>query len=270
MLVDTHCHIQSVGAAKGEAVTKELWGRQPDLTAKQILEQAAAADVKQLICVGCDLLDSQLAVSFVAHRPNCWASVGIHPHEAKHYVDQPERLQQFAALANQPKVVAVGEAGLDYFYNHSPKQAQIKVLRFQMKLAQQHNLPMIFHVREAFADFWPIFDQFPGLTGVVHSFTANQKVLDEALQRGLYIGLNGITTFAKDSAQLAVFKAVPKERLLIETDAPFLTPVPFRGRINEPKYARVTAEFLASLRGESLRTLEDYTTANAHRLFSLA
>ena len=163
--------------------------------------------------------------------------------------------------------MAIGECGLDYFYEHSPKEAQIQVLRFQLELAQKHNLPLVFHVREAFQDFWPIFDEFPGLRGVVHSFTAGQKELDEIVARGLYVGLNGIVTFMKRPEQLDVIKAVPLENMLLETDAPFLTPVPYRGTICEPKHVRVTAEFLSTLLARPLEEIAAHTTRNAETLF---
>jgi TatD DNase family protein len=130
-------------------------------------------------------------------------------------------------------------------------------------------LPLIFHVREAFDDFFSTYDQYKGLRGVVHSFSADTRVLDKILSRGLYIGLNGIMTFTKDQKQLEAAKAVPLNRLLLETDAPYLTPVPFRGKICEPKYVRVTAEFLSHLRGETLEELAAATTRNAAELFKL-
>jgi len=144
------------------------------------------------------------------------------------------------------------------------------VLKFQLDLAQEFNLPLIFHIRDAFEDFWPIFDQYKGLKGVVHSFTANTKELEEVLARGLCVGLNGIMTFTKQANQLAAAKAVPLDKLLLETDAPFLTPAPFRGTICEPKHVRVTAEFLSHLRNESLEDIAAATTQNAAQLFKLS
>jgi TatD DNase family protein len=213
--------------------------------------------------------DSQAAVAYANRHDNVWASIGLHPHEGSMYVGDDHALQQFRDLANKPKVVAIGETGLDYYYEHSPKEDQIKLLRFQLDLAKEHNLPLIFHVRDAFDDFWPIFDEFTGLTGVVHSFTATPKELEQIVSRGLYVGLNGIMTFTRDQKQLDAAKAVPLDNLLLETDAPFLTPVPFRGKICQPKHVRVTAEFLSKLRGESLESLAAATTANAKRLFKL-
>jgi TatD DNase family protein len=130
-------------------------------------------------------------------------------------------------------------------------------------------LPLIFHVRDAFDDFWPIFDNFKGLRGVIHSFTATPRELEQILQRDLYVGLNGIMTFTKNADQLEAAKAVPLDRLLLETDAPFLTPVPFRGKICEPKHVVITAEFLSKLRGEFIGKLGQNTTRNAQTLFNV-
>jgi TatD DNase family protein len=278
--VDTHCHIQSSDKQSGdggEAVTRRLWEKAGYPSGDQLIGRAVDAGVTRMICVGCSLPDSQLAVEFVHHREDMYASIGIHPHEAKDYVvgnglDQT-RLDQFAALATAPKVVAIGECGLDYYYEHSEPLDQQQLLRFQMELALEHDLPMIFHVRDAFADFWPIFDEYTRhggrVRGVLHSFTDNQANLDKGLAYGLYVGVNGIATFAKNQEQLDMYKNIPLSRLLLETDSPFLTPSPYRGTICEPYHTSVTAEFLAGLRNEPLGTLAAATTANAHDLFNL-
>lgn len=266
-LVDTHCHIQSAGHTTGERVTLEKWSKVPDRTPDVIIADAAKNDVTRMVVVGCDLGDSRLAVDFVADKPGTWASIGIHPHEAKRYAGKDTELAAFAALATKEKVVAVGECGLDYYYGHSPEADQAAVLRFQIELALSRDLPMIFHVRDALDDFWPIFDSYKGIRGVLHSFTDTSKNLDMAMERGLYIGVNGIATFAKDPAQLEMYKRIPLDRLLLETDAPFLTPHPYRGTICEPYHIKVIAEFLSGLRGEPLETLAAATTANATRLF---
>ncbi|HET7320208.1 MAG TPA: TatD family hydrolase, partial [Candidatus Saccharimonadales bacterium] len=157
-LVDTHCHIQSIEAESGERTTLELWAKASNLSAGAVLANAADNGVDRMLCVGCDLEDSKLAVDFVKNRENCYASVGIHPHEAQHYADKPELLDEFAALIARDKVVAIGECGFDFYYNHSPREAQTEVLKFQLELAKKHNLPLVFHVREAFDDFWPVLD----------------------------------------------------------------------------------------------------------------
>lgn len=268
-LVDTHCHIQSSGLKKGERVTRELWAKAPELTGEKMVADAAAGSVTRLICVGCDLDDSRLAIDFAQSHESCWASLGIHPHEAQHFSGKQDQLKMFTSLATQPKVVAVGECGLDYYYEHSPKKAQVEILRFQIELALERDLPVIFHVREAFDDFWPVFDGYDGLNGVVHSFTDSKDNLQKALDRGLYVGVNGIATFTKKPEQLEAYKAIPLDRLLLETDAPFLAPVPHRGRVNQPRCTKQVAEFLAGLRGEKVEDLARATTTTARRLFGI-
>ena len=254
-LVDTHCHIHF-----------------PDyqLDPEVAIASATKEDVTRLMAVGCTLPDSQAAIELASRHENIWATIGLHPHEGAEYVNDHAALQAFRNLATKQKVVAIGETGLDYHYMHSSKVDQEKLLRFQLDLAVEHNLPLIFHIREAFDDFWSIYDSYQkGLRGVVHSFSSDRKDLDNILSRNLYIGLNGIMTFTKSQAQLEAAKHIPLDRLLLETDAPFLTPVPFRGKIGEPKYVRVVAEFLSRLRGESLEELAHVTTSNAVGLFNL-
>jgi TatD DNase family protein len=267
-LVDTHCHIQSAGLTTGERQTRELW-KKGSVSPEDMITAAADHGVTRLLCVGCDLADSELAVSFVQERPQCWASIGIHPHEAKDHAGNEAKLAAFTALATNPKVVAVGECGFDFYYNHSPREDQERVLRFQIEVALAHDLPMIFHVRDAFDDFWPVFDSYSGIRGVLHSFTDSAANLQKALERGLYIGVNGIATFAKDPAQQAMYRQIPLEKLLLETDAPFLTPKPYRGSINEPKQVGTIADFLAQFREEDRGLLAETTTANACALFRI-
>lgn len=264
-LFDTHCHIQFADYA---------------LDPDEVIRHANQVDVSHLMVVGCDLDSSRRAVTFASQREKVWASIGLHPHEATNYVHDLKALDEFSGLVSKPQVVAIGETGLDYYYNHSSYDDQRALLSFQLDLAIEHDLPLIFHIRDgiksqtsAFSDFWQIFDEKnqknKPLRGVVHSFSSHTHDLEQALSRGLYIGLNGIMTFTNRQNQLESAKKVPLDRLVLETDAPFLTPAPFRGRIGEPKYVRTTAEFLANLRGESLKDLAQATTANAKKLFSL-
>ncbi len=256
--VDTHCHIHF-----------------PDyeLDEVEVLQAAADAGVTRLLAVGCTLTDSKLAVEFARRHKNIWASIGLHPHEGKEYVNDVVALQEFVDLAAKPKVVAVGETGLDFHYMHSSQEDQEKLLRFQLDISIKYGLPLIFHIREAFDDFWRIFDEYQregfNIRGVVHSFSAGRKELDQVLEHGLHVGLNGIMTFTKDQSQLEAAKAVPLEKLLLETDAPFLTPSPYRGTICQPKHVRTTAEFLSHLRQEPLEKLAEATTQNAINLFGL-
>ncbi len=269
-LTDTHCHIHEADAGLlGNNPISAVWQKDPGVDTDTMIREGLEYGVKNLICVGTSLEDSETAVNFVQTRQNSWASVGVHPHEAKDYVNSPNKLQKIRNLLEKHKVVAIGECGLDFHYSHSSPTDQKRLLRFQLELAQEHDLPLIFHIREAFEDFWPIFDEYRGIKGVVHSFSSVRSDLEQILSRGLYVGLNGIMTFTKDNRHLDAAKAVPLNNLLLETDAPFLTPAPYRGTICQPKHVRVTAEFLSRLRGEPLSKLAAVTTTNAKELFKL-
>jgi TatD DNase family protein len=255
-LTDTHCHIHF-----------EDYGLDPE----KVIEDASKAGVSKLICVGVDLADSQRAIDFAGSHDNVWASAGAHPHDGADYIHTSDAQARLKKLLIQPKVVAVGEIGLDYYYEHSDRDSQKEALRSQLAVGLEANLPFIFHVRDAFPDFFAVLDEFRGeaIRGVIHSFSAHLPELEQALKRDFYIGLNGIMTFTKDEQQLAAAKAVPLEKLLLETDAPFLTPKPFRGTICESKHVALTAEFMANLRMTPLEALASATTSNADKLFSL-
>ena len=249
MLVDTHCHIHDANYP---------------LDIGDVLTRAHHAGVNQMICVGTSEQSSRDALEFARNHEHVYAAIGVHPHDTKEgYRAIGDMLQSGA------KPVAIGEIGLDYFYTHSPRDLQLTALETQLDWAQRYDLPVIFHVREAFDDFWPVFDNFPGLRGVLHSFTDTQVNADKAFERGLFIGVNGISTFTKDAEQRAMFAGLPLERLLLETDAPFLTPVPYRGTVNEPAFVRNVAEYHATLRSMDLETVAQTTSANAHALFAL-
>lgn len=265
-LFDTHCHLHEL-VEKLTPVYDKWRSDGVERTPEGVIASAKEAGVNRLLCIGTSYPDSELAVNFAQNRENVWASIGIHPHEAQAALTEGH-LDAFRSLVSRPKVVAVGECGLDYFYDHSPREAQIEVLRIQLGLAAEHDLPVSFHVREAFDDFWPVFDEFGGkIRGVLHSFTDTALNLQKALERGLYIGVNGIATFASAGQKSVIYRTIPQQSLLLETDAPFLTPVPFRGKVCESKHVRVTAEFLSGLRNEELEELARSTTANARQLF---
>jgi TatD DNase family protein len=268
-LFDTHCHIHEM-VRRITPVYDKWYSDGVKRTPESVIQDAHEAGVSRMLCIGTSLADSELAVEFVAQRGNMWTTIGIHPHEAARHQTK-EAKARFAALASADKVVAIGECGLDYFYDHSPREAQIELLKFQIELALEHDLPLSFHVREAFDDFWPIFESYRGakLRGVLHSFTDNMANLERAIKHGLHVGVNGIATFAKAEDRSVIYLTIPEELLLLETDAPFLTPVPFRGKICESKHVRVTAEFLAQLRQTNLTDLAIATTANARALFNV-
>jgi TatD DNase family protein len=268
-LFDTHCHMHEM-VRRVSPVHDKWYSDKQKRTPESVLAAAREVGVNRLLCIGTTLADSQLAVEFVAEREGTWASIGIHPHEAAGHQASSVK-QQFAELASASKVVAIGECGLDYFYTHSPKSAQLELLKFQIELALEHNLPLSFHVREAFDDFWPLFESYrgAGLRGVLHSYTDSMANLERAVKHGLHIGVNGIATFAKSEERRVIYRTIPQNLLLLETDAPFLTPEPFRGTVCESKHVRVTAEFLAELRGEQAITFAAATTANARALFKV-
>lgn len=249
MLIDTHCHIHEADFP---------------LPISEVLERAAHADVTKVICIGTGEISSKEAIVFASEHEHVWAAIGVHPHDTKDGYAEVEKL-----VGTSEKIVAIGEIGLDYFYNHSPRELQIQALKDQIKIAVTYDLPIIFHVREAFDDFWPIFDAHPGIRGELHSFTDTKENLDIAIKKGLYIGVNGISTFTKDVAQMEMFDSIPLDHLLLETDAPFLTPAPFRGKVNEPAFVRNIAEYHANRRGISVDTLASATTANAEKLFGV-
>lgn len=256
MLIDTHCHIHDSDYS---------------LPLSDVLQRAADAGIGQMICVGTSEQSSIDAIKLATGHDNIFAAVGVHPHDTKDGYDH------IAELAKQDGVVAVGEIGLDYFYDNSPRDIQIKALESQIQTALDNNLPIIFHVRDASSaeqrtvwhDFWPIFDSFKGIRGVLHSFTDTQDNLDKAFERGLYIGVNGISTFTKDPAQQKLYATVPLEKMLLETDAPFLTPAPHRGTINQPAFVSEIAAFHASIRGINPGEVATATTSNAQNLFNL-
>lgn len=248
-LVDTHCHIHEADYP---------------LDRDETIARARAAGVSTMICVGTSEQSSRDAIEFASKHDGIYASVGVHPHDTK------DGYGAIESLSAEAKVVAIGEIGLDYFYNHSPRDVQIAALESQIQTALDHDLPIIFHVREAFGDFWPIFDNFRGIRGELHSFTDTQANLDKGFERGLLVGVNGISTFTKDPAQQQLYASIPLDKLLLETDAPFLTPAPYRGTVNEPAYVSEVARHHASLRGITPDDVAHATTRNALSLFRLA
>jgi TatD DNase family protein len=250
MLIDTHCHIHESQFFETDR--------------EDVYRRAIGAGVKML-CIGTSEQHSREAIEFTERHAGTWAVVGVHPHDVKDGYGYIEQILK----DKSEEVVGVGEIGLDYFYTNSPKDIQKKALEQQLQWALEHDKPVSFHVRDAFDDFWPIFHNFPGLKGVLHSFTDSAANLEKALGEGLYIGVNGISTFTKDESQRAMFDAIPLTHMLLETDAPFLTPAPHRGKVNEPAFVRHVAEYHAKRRAVELEHLARVTSANAKTLFSL-
>lgn len=248
MFIDSHCHIHDSEFYKDDR--------------EAVYARALEMGVK-MVCIGTSELSSQEAIGFAKTHDNTWATVGVHPHDAKNGWTRIGQL-----LAEEPSsVIGVGEIGLDYFYDNSPRDVQIKAFEEQLQLAKDYNLPVSFHVREAFKDFWPILRNFSKIRGVLHSFTDSVKNMENAVSEGFFIGVNGISTFPKTNQEM--WDAVPLERMLLETDAPFLTPEPHRGKVNEPAFVRNVAEYHAKRRGVELEHLARVTSANASSLFGI-
>ena len=181
------------------------------------------------------------------------------------------QLHELSHLVDTSSVVAVGECGFDFYYNDKSEalKKQEILLRGQIEIALKNNLPLSFHVREGFDEFWRVFALYSGITGVLHSFTDTAKNLEKVLECGLYIGINGIATFTSHQWQRELFASIPLEKIVIETDSPFLTPIPRRGTINTPENVIYITKYLAELRGEEEQIIAKATTANAEKLFNI-
>lgn len=254
MLVDSHCHLDFPEFA-------------PELDA--VVSRAQDAGVGVCVSIG-TRMDGFPQVRAIAERfANVWCSVGVHPHEAeKELLDGPGALVE---AAKHHKVVGIGETGLDYYYEHSPRAEQIRNFRTHIEAARQTGLPVIVHTRDADDDTIAVLREEMAkkpFTGLIHCFTGTRRLADAALELGFYISVSGIATFRKSDELRAVLKDVPLDRLLVETDAPFLAPMPHRGKRNEPAFVKHTAAALAALKGVSAQALEDATTTNFFRLFS--
>ena len=255
MFIDTHCHIHEIDYA---------------LSMETVLARATAAQVSHMLCVGTNEDSSRRAVTLANNYQMVSAVIGTHPHEAETYnVKYLKQLLNHTQKTSHKIIVGIGEIGLDYYYETAPRTRQIEVLESQLQLAQSYNLPVSFHVRDGLDDFWPLFDNFSGVRGVLHSFTDSAKHLERALTRNLMIGVNGISLFTKNVDQQAMYAAIPVKSLLLETDAPFLTPPPYRGTINEPAYVALIGAHHAALRGIEINHFANITSSNAASLFNI-
>jgi TatD DNase family protein len=260
LMVDTHCHINFESYDDDRAA---------------VLERAAEAGVAQIVNPAIDLDTSRAILDLVNDYANLYAAVGIHPNSSADF--SPSMLDEVATLANHGKVVAVGEIGLDYYRDYSPKAKQATAFEGQLELAKRLELPVIIHNRDASDDVMAILedwvrdlpDSLQARPGVLHSFSAPLAIAERALAAGFFIGFTGPVTFKKADDLRRVAAAVPLDRILVETDGPFLTPVPFRGKRNEPAYIPYIVERLASLKTISDAEMAHITTANACRLFQL-
>lgn len=253
MSIDTHAHLEM------EAF---------DSDRDEVLKRAAEAGLAAIVTVGTTLADCKKAVALAGRYPLLYAAVGIHPHEVK--AIDAGTYDALRILARQDKVVAIGEIGLDFFYDLSPREVQLRRFAEQLDLAEELDMPVIIHDREAHAETLRILRQRKGrLRGVLHCFSGDQAMARECLEMGFHLSVAGPVTYRRADQLRAVAREIPLERLLIETDAPYLAPQPHRGKRNEPAYVVETAGCLAEILGLPVDELKRLTSANARRLFSI-
>ena len=257
-LVDTHCHLNLA------AFVDDL---------PLVIERARQAGVRKILVPGLDLVTSRRAVELAERHPEIYAAVGIHPHFAKLW--DAETAQALRALAGSPKVVAIGEIGLDYHRNLSSPEQQRAAFQAQLALARSLEFAVVVHTREAIDDALPLLEDWrrelpkdlQARAGVLHAFSSHEAAASQAIQQGFYIGIAGPITFPNAGALRQMASHLPLDRLLIETDAPYLAPVPYRGKRNEPAYVRAAAATLAEIRAIDLETVTRQIADNAQALF---
>lgn len=252
MLIDSHCHLHD---------------SRFDLDRSEVIGRARESGVEQMVTVGTDLETSRRAILLAREYDFLHPTVGVHPHEVKHL--QKEEYSQLEEMARSPGVVGFGEIGLDYHYMHSPPEGQRDHFRLQIRLALRLGLPLILHVREAFPDALRILrEEEVGVSGgVLHCFSGDLATATEAIEMGLHISFSGILTFPNAGDLREVARSVPADRILLETDSPYLAPVPIRGKRNEPAHVSHVAEELARIRNLGEEEVRKLTGANTRRLF---
>ncbi len=251
MFIDSHAHIQL---------------SQFDRDRDAVLKHANEAAVSTILIIGFDVETSLGAIELADKHKNLYATVGMHPHDAKKLT--PDVLKTFRELVNHPKVVALGEIGLDYYRNLSPPAVQKEAFEKQLDLAEEMEIPIIVHNRDAYMDILPILEaRGEKIQGILHCFTGDVQLMHRSLEIGFHIGIGGIVTYPNAKDVQAVAKEIPLERLLIETDCPWLAPQFRRGKRNEPAYVRAVAKKIAELREIAIETIGEITTQNFNRLF---
>lgn len=255
-IVDSHCHL--------DALDYENLHQDMD----DVVEKAKARDVKHLLTIGVTLSRFEKMRDKLVHRHDVSLACGVHPLDLD---DEPFDYQRLLSLANHPKVVAIGETGLDYYYSIENKQLQQQIFSQQIHIANQLDKPIIVHTRSAREDTIQLLkeNEAEKCGGVLHCFTENQQMAQQALDMGFYISISGIITFKNAEELRDVVRYVPVDRLLVETDSPYLAPVPYRGKQNQPAYVREVCEYVASLKGLSCDEFAQITTQNFSRLFKI-
>jgi TatD DNase family protein len=254
-LVDTHLHLHFP---------------QYDADRAEVIRRALANGFRFFLNIGTDLEDSRKAIAIADEYPEVYAAVGYHPHETKHAHDS--ELAELEKLLAHPKVVAIGEVGLDFFHEHSPRDVQVKLLRTFLEWYQKHQKPLIIHCRDAYEELLGVLrdHNITPYRGTLHCYSADAGTMKKYLDLGFHIAFGGALTYKKNDALREACALCPKDRLLLETDAPYLPPQSKRGQRNEPLYMIETAECAAKLHGMSLDGIADLTTTNARKLFGMA
>lgn len=248
MLIDSHAHLDS---------------SQFDADREHVVRRALDADVR-IISIATDVASSWKTLE-IARKYELVCTAGIHPHQAEQFSE--EALKQLRKLCAEPEVVAVGEIGLDYFKEYAPRASQQRAFRAQLELARELNKPVVIHLRDAADDLLQILAEHAGVRGVVHSFTGEWALAQKLLELGFYLSVNGIVTFQKSQALRDAVAQIPLEKLLVETDCPYLAPVPMRGKRNEPSFVRYVAQAVAHIKKISLDAVAQATARNARALF---
>lgn len=254
MLFDTHAHVED-----------EKFAEDYD----EVIKRAQEAGVSLILDVGCDLYHAKRAIELAEKYSFIYAAVGLHPHDAKDADDN--FWQELYMMAKHPKVVALGEMGLDYHYNHSPREVQREVFRRQIQVARELAMPIIIHDREAHQDAVDIVkeEKASQVGGVFHAFSGSWEMAQEVLKENFYIAVGGTVTFKNAKKVIKVVENVPLDRLLIETDCPYLTPHPYRGKRNEPAYVKLVAEKIAEIKGITWEEVAEQTKNNGKNLFKI-
>jgi TatD DNase family protein len=234
---------------------------------EEILDGLTDAGVGYLMNIGCDLPSSLRSIDLAHRFPFIWAAVGSHPDDAAQVNDV--RIALYRQMCSDERVKAIGEIGLDYHYEDPPREIQLPAFRKQLELAAELDLPVIVHEREAHADGMELIREFPTVTGVFHCYSGAVEMAKELVSRGWYIGFTGVITFKNARKAVEVAQTIPLDRILIETDCPYMAPEPHRGRRNDSRWVPLVAQKIAELRGLSPETVEQATTENAMRLFRI-
>lgn len=252
-IIDSHCHLNYQGLKEN---------------LEEVFLNAKAANVGGMLAINTRLAEFDEVLAIANARPNVWATIGIHPHEAE---KEAADIKKLIAGSSHEKVIGIGETGLDYFYDNAPKEAQISNFKVHLEAAAVTGLPLIIHSREAEKDTFDLMRERAGeVTGVMHCFTASPDLAEKSLSLGFYVSFSGILTFKNAENVRAAAMLVPDDRILVETDSPYLAPVPHRGKPCQPAFVADTLAYLAEMKGKSVAEMSEITTRNFFNLFEKA